>query len=270
MKIATIVPTAYLSLIEEDTYFMALAHLVGKDQAYTDFFRRQSEAGKYVIMDNGAAERQQQPIEVLLERAALIKATELILPDVLLNCKETLRLGYSALEEIDKCGVRIALMAVPQGESFSEWIRCAQGMTSWPVQVIGISKFLTKRLGSGARLQALTMLETCYKEKDVHLLGCHQDPREVHTISVFYPSGGHVNKLRVRGVDSAIAYAYARVNQPLRPAHPRPEMEIDFSDTKTDSKYLKWQIRAWKYYCQHGEEPPQVPLAVFPPFSIFK
>ena len=66
-KVAQIVPVPHLPQIENNHYHMCLAHLVKESEGYTEFYRRMSDEGKFVLMDNGAAEGSQLATYELLE-----------------------------------------------------------------------------------------------------------------------------------------------------------------------------------------------------------
>ena len=55
-KIAHIVPVKCLEKTANNQYHMCLAHLVKESEEYASFYRRMSDEGKFVLMDNGVAE----------------------------------------------------------------------------------------------------------------------------------------------------------------------------------------------------------------------
>lgn len=247
MKLATILPTHYLDMIEGNTYHMALAHLVGKDKEYTDFYRRQVDVfNSFVIMDNGVIEGEQQSIEAICKKAELIHASEIILPDVFMGCDATLDSTHAAMEYVKKNYPHLKMMGVPQGKDIDEWVNCAEVMLDWDIDSIGIPKVLTKLEGRDARLQALAILNECYpkqmKTVEVHLLGCWENPIELAMIAKAEQQG---DISPVRGCDSAIAYVYARDNM-LITQGPRPSGEIHFDAKDADRECLKSNIEIWE------------------------
>ncbi len=250
MKIATIVPSEFLSLTAEDSYFMALAHLVGEDDRYTAFMRRRSDDGRFILMDNGVVEGFQQNLYELLKRARLIRATEIILPDSIADGAETIKKTVQAVQYIEQVGVPSRLMAVPQGKTIEEWTQCAEQLIKLPIDAIGISKFITRDAGKSARLSALGELLSLGWTKDIHLLGCWENPQEVFALYRLCPE--------IRGVDSAIAYVYAKEGLFIDPAIPRPMNEINFGDTDVDNWLLRANIGRWKSYCLFGKPTPNV------------
>lgn len=247
MQLATILPTHYLHLIEGRPYHMALAHLVGKDTAYTEFYKRQVvEHKSFVLMDNGVIEGAPQPIEVVCKRAELINATEIILPDVFKSCEETLEKTYAAIDFVKKNYPHLKMMAVPQGQSVEEWLECANIMLDWDIDTIGIPKVLTSLGGRDARLQVLAQLnEDCPKQMksvETHLLGCWENPIECTMVAKAVQQG---DLLPVRGCDSAIAYVYARDNM-LITQGPRPSGAIDFGAKDAEESCLLENIEIWE------------------------
>lgn len=243
MKAATIVPTAYLGLIQNDDYHMCLGHLVGKDKAYTDFYAEMGkDPNKYVIMDNGAAEQNRRPIEELVEKAKICNAQEIILPDELMDTETTLNLSYQALEYV-RSHSKLKVMAVPQGETLEEWLDCALVMIGWDIDCLGIPKILTRVAEHrDARLQALTLLDHYTRGLDIHLLGCWSTPIEITMIE---RAACNKSILPVRGVDSSIAYVYAREGILISQAE-RPSGAIDFKAKDADVSLLQENINIWR------------------------
>jgi len=78
-----ITPTAYLQRYAKQSHFhLVLAHLIDVDKEYTTFYRRMSERGDFIIMDNGAFElgESYEPSK-LIELATRVAADAVVLPD---------------------------------------------------------------------------------------------------------------------------------------------------------------------------------------------
>jgi hypothetical protein len=243
--VASIVPIAYLDLIRNDDYFLALAHVAEESKKYRNFFRDRAREGKFVILDNGAWEGGSLDIERLALLVEEMEATELILPDVLYSGAETLMKSYKAMVWLKDRGYNeLSLMAVGQGLNVHEWDMCVAPMCSWSIDCIGIPKHIVKNVGPTARaLCAKTLkkvpafIERSVKDSiEVHLLGCWNDPMEVAWVR---------KEIRVRGADSAIAYSFAQEGLSFGEGD-RPKKPIDFSDTKTNKKLLAENIKAWR------------------------
>lgn len=252
MQVATIVPQQFLPLTDNETFFMALAHLIEEGNSYTEFFRNRAKQGAYVLMDNGAAEHSQlKSFEQVLAKADLIGATEVVLMDSLMHKEETLKRTQGCLNYLRESGRMddFKWMAVPQGKDLSWWKYCLINMLDMDkdrnINSIGISKFLTLNLTSDARVVALNIALKLLEEYDrtdidIHLLGCAYDPSEVSYIEQLWPG-------RVRSVDSAIAYVYAQKGLELSTGIARPEFEIEFlADHEIDIQLLVENIKRWK------------------------
>jgi hypothetical protein len=230
---------------------MALAHMVDAPgfEDYTSFFTKMANDGAFVMLDTGLIEGNARPIEELVEKAKLIGAQEMILNDVFQDHAGTLDSTWEALAYVKKHHPNIRTMAVPQGHNFEDWVACAKELCKWPVDTIGVPKILTKLTGDPhARLKAITAIQDVIGEKEIHLLGCWENPLELKIIENYIRQG----KIKaVRGVDSAIAWAYSteglRITEDVRPQDP-----IDFKATTVDDDLLSLNIGFWKHEC-HGK-----------------
>lgn len=252
MKAATIVPVEYLDLIRDEDYHMCLAHLIEKDAEYTKFYAEIGRAeGKYLIMDNGVIEGNPRPIEEIVRKAILVGADEIVLPDVFRDMNATLELSYEALQYVKMDFPNLKVMAVPQGNSLNEWLDCAMAMIDWDIDCIGVPKVLVHLGGRDGRLEVLERLGNRLRGLEIHLLGCWQTPLEVLLIDKYVKEG----LIRpVRGVDSAIAYVYAREGESITDMDRPNSMAINFSDDQTDRDLLIRNIAAWKDACELGED----------------
>jgi hypothetical protein len=249
MKLATILPTKFLSYTKEDDYHMALAHLVGKDAEYTEFYKKVAADGAYVILDNGVIEGDQQDIATICERAKSIGASEIILPDVFKNMGETLDASFEALQFVRKFYPELKIMAVPQGLTVAEWVECAEEMLTWEIDAIGVPKVLVHLDGRDARLHAiasitktLKVLRAKGKEVAVHLLGCWTTPLELTIIEMAARSG---TIYPVRGCDSSLPYVYTIKGLKID-EDDRPNMAMDFEHLDIDEELLAENIKLWK------------------------
>ena len=247
MKVATILPTEYLDLEAESDYHMCLAHLLS-DDAYRKFFEWQAARGAYVIMDNGVVETG-EPLSthVLLALAKQIGITEMTLPDKLNDRMVTLHLHKHALDYISKISNQ-RVMLIPQGCNQEDWINSAKDMLALAKQysnagAIGISKFCVGPKLFDSRLDALNSVpELLQSRMDIHLLGCPNQPGEIHYIDVMF-------KGRIRGVDSGLPVFYTQMAKILTASSSRPkEVELDFNQifTATEIELLKRNIKEWK------------------------
>jgi len=256
MRVATILPTPLLHLVKDEPYNMCLYQEVKSNPTYAEFFRKQKEEGKFVIMDNGAAEGVNPTAEELMQVYPLVEPDEVVLPDVVYDKQETLRRTKDAYIKFVEAGLDYQFMAVSQGNCFQEWLDCMYEMLAQPrITTIGISKFVTPKyqdeMGKDAnvRLECVDAVLTAAKRFDrediqIHLLGCWDNPKEIGEITKAFGD-------RVRGTDSAIAYVYSRAGVEYKPEINRPDNEeIDFKNgTVEDINLLRANINRWKGYC---------------------
>lgn len=250
MQVATILPQQYLSLIRQENYHMCLANLIGTPgmEAYTEFYTEQGfNKNSYLIMDNGLIEGNPRPIEELIHKAQYLHADEFILPDVFRDSKATLEAIQAAYELGKNSGIK--MMAVPQGNTLNEWLSCACEIIGnfREINVIGIPKVLVDIAGRDGRLIAINLLaeqSPVLRHKEIHLLGCWQTPLELLFIDKAQRKGIIP---KVRGVDSAIPYVYARAGIRLD-SDDRPDSNpIDFMNGTIKSRgLLKRNIDMWK------------------------
>ena len=225
-KIAQIVPVLHLEQIHHNHYHMCLAHLVMESKEYAEFYALMVDEGKYVLMDNGAAEGSQLSVEELIKMYETINPTEIVLPDTLNNCVDTLRKTLAFVHEYSNLPYRF--MGVPQGKDFDEWCACVEVMLREPrINSIGVSKFLNISTGrEDIRFHACAYIQKIAKELgrerdiEIHLLGCDEGPYLVGEIQKLFPM--------VRGCDSAFAFIATQAGVHIDEDTLRPEGEIDF------------------------------------------
>jgi hypothetical protein len=253
MKVATILPQNYLGKIKYDNYHMCLAHLidtVGYEE-YTNFYmseiREESILRKepaYLIMDNGLIEGNPRPFHEILNKAIYIGADEFILPDVYMDGPATSKAVMDAMRYLSHMDSP-KTMAVPQGKNMEEWLACAKFLCDAPVDCIGIPKHLVSTCGRDGRLEAIYQLAQTgnLEGKEIHLLGCWKSPLEVLMIA----KAEQCNQIpAIRGVDSAIAYVYARAGLRFSDDDRPDSNAIDFNHGTCDETMLTMNILAWQ------------------------
>lgn len=228
LKIAEIVPLKFLELTKDNHYHMCLAHLVLKNEEYAKFYRRMSDEGKYVLVDNGACEGEKMNYDDLVKVYEIIRPTEIILPDVLFDFDETLDRTRYFLENYDLS--KYKKMIVPQGEDSDGWKSCCEEMLKLKgISSIGIPKWL------GDRIDECKMLVGSGKE--IHLLGCNGNPSSILQCKKINPN--------VRGCDSAFAYLCSKAGEPIiTEKTKRPDETIDFLNDTLEKTPL-FELMIW-------------------------
>lgn len=240
-RVAHIVPVSHLKETEGLQYHMCLAHLVGNKE-YRNHFAKMAKLGRFVLMDNGAAEGAQLQPEKLIEAYAEICPSEIVLPDTLYESGSTIQKTRNFINKLDNRNLlgEFRLMAVPQGNTFAEWLACARiFVKDTRINTIGVSKFLNactkdKYIRYKACME-LAGLIVEYKRADleVHLLGCDEGPSVVKIIRNHF--------WFVRGCDSAFAYLQAQSGKMLTTEDDsRPEGTINFLDGKYYDGFVKY------------------------------
>lgn len=223
-KLAHIVPVAHLEQTAKNHYHMCLAHLVLANENYAQFYKKMSLQGKYVLMDNGAAEHEQLSLDQMLKAIELVQPTEVVLMDTLSDGKSTYKKTIESLEFYKD--LRIKFMAVPQGATLEEWKTSAEQLVVLDgVNSIGVSKFLTVTTQDAyIRFDACKHLEAVFDKygdtKEVHLLGNDTGPHEANMIFARFDF--------VRGCDTALSYLFAQRGDEMKRRSKRPSGEIDF------------------------------------------
>lgn len=229
-KLAHIVPVGSLHELDDKQYLMCLAHLVKDNPEYAKYYSQRAADGKsFVLLDNGAAEDSQLPLDDLVDVYKIIRPHEMVIPDTLCDCKSTLDKLSESIAYFDKQGVNCRLMGVPQGKTLAEWTECADAMVAnVRVNTIGVSKFLPMATDDmQARIEALKFLDKSMKRHNrydlqVHLLGLSESPEVVGRLTNRYQY--------VRGCDTAYGYLCAQAGEDPFVDMDRPKGAIDFVD----------------------------------------
>jgi len=203
MKFCFITPIPDLERFAISSNFhLVLVHIAKVSPKYHRFYRNRSKAGDYVILDNGAWERDiSVSSDELLDMAKEMKAKEVVAPDKLYDKNETIKMTRDFLSIVPP---KLKVQAVPQGQTVQEWKECFNELTKLQVDVIGLSK--APKYKSSRTERALY----CLKEKPnitYHLLGL-DNPLELTNPIYKNP--------QFRSIDSKIAFKYGAQGLCLR------------------------------------------------------
>jgi hypothetical protein len=240
MRAACIVPVEGLDLIEDFTYYLALAHLVLADPDVATFYRERAE-GAFLILDNSAHELGEAlSVERLIEAASLTNPDVLVVPDKIWDAEASLRLVENFKEtatSLKSTYPGLQFMGVPHGHD-SEQLDGSLGVllgTEY-LDIIGLPKTYPRlELSRGAIAKQVGA-----SGKKVHFLGIWQDPiREVL-------DGKAVDS--VMGVDSSYAVRLGMAGRTLLEAFPTPR-PLDFLIPREDLNlsWIKRQVAAYRY-----------------------
>jgi len=262
-KVATLVPLKHLNEIIDDEYFMALSHAAENDE-YLNFFRERVDEGKYVILDNSSIEMGgPDTFETYLEKAMLIGASEIMLPDIFQDPAATVLEAERCMAILKKVGYSGNVMMIPQGETVWGWLSNARDLCNirelrfptnpyhghWEANTVGITYRYTDLFG-GNRLNVLWLLSSILPGyQKIHFLGCKTDPRLEARLAIKQPE--------VRGVDSSYPCVYTHHGMELLPIWMegvRPSREIDFLEDEYDPNLLKRNLKVWWDACLDPSE----------------
>lgn len=227
MQIAFISPIDDLGY-DYTNYHMALTHLVLKYPDYADHYKKLVGQGSFVMLDNSLIELgEAASLEKVLEAAAIINPSEIVLPDVYKKGNDTVNAVDNALIKLRQLAEKngpenynFQLQAVCHGETEEEWKETWHRLQQYrELGTIAIPKVTEHQFGSRTPLVKWA-LDNNDDEKEIHLLGCWSDINEFKDYTLDM-------KEKIRGVDTSIVYHCA----------------IDNTDTKPD-----WKIDLEKSY----------------------
>ena len=191
MDVYVISPVSNLEPMKLGDRIFALAHLWVQFPEYRAFILDQKEQGKFITLDNSAAERALVTQDVLIEICRELMPDEVIAPDVLFNMHETVKNAKNFRDRMDEEGLlgTIDIFFCPQGIDKQDWLAAYEWAIAqdW-INVIGFSKiavpnaFLENYTDDQGIKEARHMAYDYLKErglllKPIHCLG-QGDPTE--------------------------------------------------------------------------------------------
>lgn len=160
---------------------MFLTHLIFKDKAYRDMARNHEG---YKILDNSLIEiGGALSMQDVLNAAEIIKADEVVLPDVFTDGEATIESTTDALEEYKEELKHYKTMAVVHGKTKDEWLRTFLYFSERPdVDVLGIPKVMHEQFTENWQAGRPRLLGEVIDltDKDIHLLGLWSSFDELH------------------------------------------------------------------------------------------
>lgn len=158
-------------------YHLLLAHDVAANaREYGQFFN--SRRNMTIIMDNSVIELGNAvDLKIVHKACEAVDSTTIVLPDVMLEGKETVESCAAALlswpsQFVDLFGTRAdrGFMIVPQGRSLEEFAWCASQFAHHPsINFWGVPRNLVKEIGSRAR--AIDIVSALNPTRRIHMLG---------------------------------------------------------------------------------------------------
>jgi len=143
MDVYVISPVSDLEPMKLGDRIFVLAHLWVQFPEYRQFILEQKERGKFITLDNSAAERALVTQDVLIDICKELMPNEVIAPDVLFSKYETIANAITfrnRMEREDLLG-KIDIFFCPQGKDKQHWLDAYEwGLAQEFVKVIGFSK----------------------------------------------------------------------------------------------------------------------------------
>ena len=143
MDFYVISPVSNLEPMKLGDRTFALAHLWVQFPEYRKFILEQKEQGRFITLDNSAAERALVTEDVLIDVCKELMPNEVIAPDVLFDKQATIANAINFKNRMDTEGLSddIDIFFCPQGQTKEDWIEAYQwGIDQNWVKVIGLSK----------------------------------------------------------------------------------------------------------------------------------
>lgn len=209
MKFAAIIPTPGLRILERVGlgYHLILAQVALRDKEYREYYRILARLGHFIILDNGAAERDTPPFDEVVRVGRYIGVSEYVMPDVVLDQKGTLAALLQG-KVLDLVPGRQRFI-VPQGKTPEEWKGCLNIINQQldgNYATIGLSKY-HHNVYEGGRASVLPYITRTIREvKHIHVLGiATAEPfAEITQLAAAAGANG------LRAVDTAAPVAYAQ------------------------------------------------------------
>jgi hypothetical protein len=166
----------------------------------------------YKILDNGIAEGMGTPINRLLQYIDDFLIDELVLPDIIQDCDETIASArtYAGLKSRFPT---LKLMGVAQGKSMAEVLKCATALTYMDhVDVIGFPRWWLSAFGTTFRADfARSIVRDGDFPKQIHCLGGNPLwPDEPYALS---------QNPGIRSMDTSLPFVYGLHRQYLPSKH---------------------------------------------------
>lgn len=177
VQVALIPPVSMLSYNKKQKYQLALPHMIKSNGTYRRAYRGYARTGKYVILDNGAAESVKIKADRLAAMALDLGVHEVVAPDVLADMEGTVANTLDFLrwdgERLEDNKVKIGIVA--QGSNFAEAMACVvtvmRSYYAYRVSVVYLPRLLVTSKHPDARLMLAQAIHTRYPELEIHFLG---------------------------------------------------------------------------------------------------
>ncbi len=240
MLFAPIVPPSICEILTDlpSEYHFALGQELTRSDKYLNQYKLLGNNGAFIIVDNGAAEYDSTvPFRDIVSVANHVGASEIVMPDVLLDCNETISRTTNRRNLALVTPER--RMIVPQGTTIREWYKCLVELDArlqGAYQSIGVAKHL--EVLSGGRPGLLRIIQQ-------YGLGGHP----IHLLGVYLSFGMEVyecwiTRVPIRGIDTGFPVALAQLGVGMwdEALVPPRRVSLDWS-AETDHKLALQNIQ---------------------------
>jgi len=251
MKCYIIPPINHLSLTHKGDSYYVLAHLYLRNVNYRMFFKKRVKEGKFVTLDNSAAERSLVTEDKLIEIVKDLMPNEVIAPDVLFDKQTTLDnldrfISRMASEDLLN---KVEIFACPQGNTQEEWLECYREMLcNKYVKVIGLSKIAVPYCWYNQSKDDKNIAEArqiCVKYLDIH--GLIMKPLHLLGMGDCHEYSAYKHKL-LRSTDSCYTVLSAINNIQFKEGKiERIKTTNDYFDTVMTKQQIKLAEKNIKY-----------------------
>jgi len=249
MRVALIPPVSLLEDTEKTDMQLMLPNV--RNQIYQVFYRRHvRDPQQYVILDNGAAEKERISDAELMLTVRLLVVDEFALPDHLYDTEQTVAHADQFMKEHGKAIFddmpEVALGYVAQGhDAIEAFYGVQQIVDKWgyAISTIFLPRLLVRTYDLTARLQLAHLINDTWPDRfNIHLFGASKYwPGEVAAAQNLY---------YIRSIDTSLPYqlSFAKAKMRRRPEKmvDRPQWyfqrarnEFSNSDIYVE-RYLKW------------------------------
>ena len=268
MKICHIVPTNYIEACNQDSFMhLLISQEVLKNKKYQEVYLERSLKGDFIIMDNGAFEYgDAAPLDDVIEAVELVHANEMVLPDCYFDGESTIKRVVNALNELEKKSFRPeSLMAVPQGKTEKEYMKCfAELFSIDEIDTIGFSYGAIGKAFEHFHLPQCFLRPTVISYLDQNLFldfDLRSSNKKFHCLGI----GGHlveINYLKrfgfIRSVDSSKAFVCAFRGIDIKETLPAqfvvPERPDDYFNIQVSEDVVKLALKNIETMKEYNKE----------------
>jgi hypothetical protein len=261
MEFYVISPVSNLEPMELGDRIFALAHLWIKFPKYREFILEQKRIGKFITLDNSAAERALVTEDILINICHELMPNEVIAPDVLFDKDATIKNAKSFRDRMAKEGLlgEIDIFFCPQGKTKEDWLEAYTfAMFQDWIDVIGFSKIAIPNAWLESFKDDQGIKEARHMAYD-HLLAEGALVKPIHCLGQGDPTEfAYYNHPMMRSTDSVYPVWAAINGQDFRKDHetriPTPHNLLEEHDMKdVDMDLIKKNVQYLRLSCMTGK-----------------